>query len=133
MQQTFHLEIITPTKVLDKGQVEYLRAPSTDGLFGIMKGHTKGIIALDIGELKIICGGKKSFLATSGGYVEISNNKVQILAETIEHSDEIDTDRAKESEGRALERIEDKKMSNTRTRLALDRAKNRIRVSLRKK
>ena len=44
MAATFHLEIITPTKILDKGQVEYLRAPSTDGLFGVLHGHTKSMI-----------------------------------------------------------------------------------------
>ena len=71
----FNLEIVTPTQILESENVSYARCPGVDGLFGIMKGHVKGIIALDIGELKIICEGRNSFLATSGGYVEITNNK----------------------------------------------------------
>ena len=77
---------------MNRLKILYLRVPSIDGLVGIKAKHTHAIIALDIGELKIICEGRNSFLATSGGYVEITNNKVQILAETIEHSDEIDAD-----------------------------------------
>lgn len=131
MAATFHLEIITPTKVLDKGQVEYLRAPSTDGLFGVLPGHTKSMIALDIGELKITSEGEDYYLSTSGGYAEITGDKVQILAETVEQSDEIDTDRAKESADRAEQRMKDKQLDSVRSRLALERAKNRLRVSMR--
>lgn len=131
MAATFHLEIITPTKVLNKGQVEYLRAPSTDGLFGVLPGHTKSMIALDIGELKITSEGKDHFLSTSGGYAEITGDTVQILAETVEQSDEIDTDRARDSADRAEQRMKDKKSDSVRSRLALERAKNRLRVSMR--
>lgn len=131
MAATFHLEIITPTKVLNKGQIEYLRAPSTDGLFGVLPGHTKSMIALDIGELKITSEGKDHFLSTSGGYAEITGDTVQILAETVEQSDEIDTDRARDSADRAEQRMKDKKSDSVRSRLALERAKNRLRVSMR--
>ncbi|SVE47058.1 uncharacterized protein METZ01_LOCUS499912, partial [marine metagenome] len=83
--------------VLDKGQVEYLRAPSTNGLFGVLPGHTKSMIALDIGELKITNESEDCYLSTSGGYAEITGDKVQILVETVEQSNEIDANRAKES------------------------------------
>ncbi len=131
MAKTFNLEIVTPTKVLDEGQVEYLRAPSTDGLFGVMKGHTKSMIALDIGEIKITKNGTDHFLSTSGGYAEITGDSVQILAETVEKSEEIDADRAKESAERAEKRMKDTQMDRIRSRLALERAKNRLRVSKR--
>ena len=131
MAATFHLEIITPTKVLDKGQVEYLRAPSTYGLFGVLPGHTKSMIALDIGELKITNESEDCYLSTSGGYAEITGDKVQILVETVEQSNEIDANRAKESADRAEQRMKDNQMDSVRSRLALERAKNRLQVSRR--
>ena len=44
MSKTFQLDIITPTNVISEGQVEYLRAPSNEGLFGIMGGHSRLLV-----------------------------------------------------------------------------------------
>ena len=71
MAKTFHLEIITPTQVFDEGQVSYLRAPSTNGLFGVMAGHVPAMIALAVGEIKINKNSLVKYMATSGGYAEI--------------------------------------------------------------
>ena len=49
----FSVEIVTPIKVFNEDTVKYLRCPGIDGSFGVMKKHRNGIIALDIGELKI--------------------------------------------------------------------------------
>ena len=53
MSKTFQLDIVTPAHVISEGQVEYLRAPSTEGLFGIMGGHAVATILMDIGEIKV--------------------------------------------------------------------------------
>ena len=50
---TFSLELVTPTKVLDEGQVEHIRCPGLDGYFGVMANHRDAIIALGIGEVKV--------------------------------------------------------------------------------
>ncbi len=48
---TFALEIVTPTKTVDQGEVTYIRCPGADGLFGVMAGHTPGLFALSAGEI----------------------------------------------------------------------------------
>ena len=103
---TFQFEIVTPTRTVDKGQVNYVRCPGMDGSFGVMANHLEGIIALSIGEIKVTIDGKEEYLATSGGYTEITDEKMQLLVESVEGSDEIDTERAKRSLERAQVRKE---------------------------
>ncbi|MEC9456653.1 MAG: ATP synthase F1 subunit epsilon [Candidatus Neomarinimicrobiota bacterium] len=130
---TFQFEIVTPTRTLDKGQVNYVRCPGMDGSFGVMANHLEGIIALSIGEIKVTIDGKEEYLATSGGYTEITDEKMQLLVESVEGSDEIDTDRAKRSLERAQVRKEKHSLEIERARveLSLYRALNRLRVARR--
>ena len=130
---TFQFEIVTPTRTLDKGQVNYVRCPGMDGSFGVMANHLEGIIALSIGEIKVTIDGKEEYLATSGGYTEITDEKMQLLVESVEESDEIDTDRAKRSLERAQVRKEKHSLEidGVRVELSLYRALNRLRVARR--
>ena len=130
---TFQFEIVTPTRTLDKGQVNYVRCPGLDGSFGVMANHLEGIIALSIGEIKVTIDGKEEYLATSGGYTEITDEKMQLLVESVEGSDEIDTDRAKLSLERAQVRKEkhSSEIDGTRVEVSLYRALNRLRVARR--
>ena len=130
---TFQFEIVTPTRTLDKGQVNYVRCPGMDGSFGVMANHLEGIIALSIGEIKVTIDGKEEYLATSGGYTEITDEKMQLLVESVEGSDEIDMDRAKRSLERAQVRKEKHSLEidGARVELSLYRALNRLRVARR--
>ena len=130
---TFQFEIITPIRILDKGQVNYVRCPGIDGSFGVMANHLEGIIALSIGEIKVTIDGKEEYLATSGGYTEITDEKMQLLVESVEESDEIDTDRAKRSLERAQVRKEkhSPEIDGARVEVSLYRALNRLRVARR--
>ena len=130
---TFQFEIVTPTCILDKGQVNYVRCPGMDGSFGVMANHLEGIIALSIGEIKVTIDGKEEYLATSGGYTEITDEKMQLLVESVEGSDEIDTDRAKRSLERAQVRKEKHSLEidGARVEVSLYRALNRLRVARR--
>jgi F-type H+-transporting ATPase subunit epsilon len=127
----FQLEIVTPTKLLDEGQVEYVRCPGLDGSFGVMASHREAIIALGVGEIKVTQNGKDHFLATSGGFAEITREKVELLLETYERTEEIDTSRAENALQRAEERIKARGMETIRSKAALERAVNRLRVSKR--
>ena len=127
----FQLEIVTPTKLLDEGQVEYVRCPGLDGSFGVMASHREAIIALGVGEIKVTQNGKDHFLATSGGFAEITREKVELLLETYERTEEIDTSRAENALQRAEKRIKAKGMDTIRNKAALERAVNRLRVSKR--
>ena len=136
MAGTFQLEIITPTRVFDEGQVNYLRAPSTDGLFGVLSGHVDSMIALDVGEIKIERSGITKFMATSGGYAEIKDDQVQLLVETAEQAEDIDIQRAQAAYERAKESIAAKQqqLEDEHQDLdALERALNRMRIAKRSK
>jgi len=128
----FTLEIVTPTRILEAGEVSYVRCPGTDGSFGVMSGHREAVIGLDVGEIKVTQGGKDSFYATSGGFAEITKEKVQLLVETVEKADEIDFSRAEASLTRAKGRVSGTDGSDSkRAEAALFKAVNRLRVSKR--
>lgn len=133
MVKTFHLDIVTPTKELDLGEVTYLRAPGLDGLFGVMARHTNSVFAIDIGGVKVIKDGEELFFATTHGYAEVTGNQVQLLVETIERFDEIDVARAVAAKKRAKERLlnKDVKIDRARAEVALNRAINRLQISSR--
>ena len=129
----FPLEIVTPIKLVDEGEVDYVRCPGLDGSFGVMANHQNAIIALGIGEIKVTQNKKDYYLATSGGFAEITKDKVQLLVETVERSGEIDSNRAEESLSRAKMRKEDNKgeLDQSRMDISILRAMNRLKVSQR--
>ena len=127
---TFSIEIVTPTRVITEENVSYLRCPGIDGSFGVMAGHTDGIIALSVGEVKVEIDNKEKWIATSGGFADISSEKVLLLLETAEQSFEIDVERAKTAMKRAKDRIDDKgKIDVFRAEAALIRAINRLKIA----
>ena len=128
---TFQLEIVTPTKTLDQGGVSYVRCPGTKGLFGVMGGHTEALFALAVGEIKVTKDGNTSYLSTSGGYAEVTREKVQLLLETVEEAQGIDAPRAQEACDRAKARLSKKEGDEVRARESLFRAVNRLKVSSR--
>ena len=129
MDKYFTLEIVTPIKTLNFEEVQYLRAPSMEGLFGIMYGHISSIINLDIGEVKVLSKNKENYFSISGGFAEVSKTKVSLLVESIESKDEIDKNRSNEALERAKVRLKDKSMNQTRTIFSLKKAINRLKVS----
>ena len=128
---TFQLEIVTPTKTLDQSGVSYVRCPGTKGLFGGMGGHTEALFALAVGEIKVTKDGNTSYLSTSGGYAEVTREKVSLLLETVEEAREIDASRAQEASDRAKARLSKKEGDEVRARESLFRAVNRLKVSSR--
>jgi len=129
MSKTFQLDIITPAKVISVGQVEYLRAPGTKGLFGVQARHAPATIAMGIGEIKVTQDGKDLFYATNGGFADINIEGVLLLVETVEDANTIDTDRASESSDRAKSFLKDASNDIARAQASLNRAKNRLKVA----
>lgn len=128
----FELEIVTPRKIAFSGQVESFSAPGVLGGFQVLHSHAPLLSNLRVGEVKVLdVEGKETRYATSGGFVEVRNNKVVMLAETAERSDEIDVERAKAAAERAKQRLAGNKgaVDADRARLALQRALNRLKVS----
>jgi len=89
------LEIITPEKVLVKEQVDMVEAKGAYGEFGILPGHTQFLTAIEVGEIRYMKGGTTNYLATSGGYAEVIDDRVTILLDDAELAEEIDVEKAK--------------------------------------
>jgi F-type H+-transporting ATPase subunit epsilon len=130
--KTFHVEIITPKRVVFKGEVTSFTAPGFEGGFQVLHSHAPLLASVKIGKVKISVAGENEFhYAISGGFVEVRENNVVLLAETAERTDEIDVERVKAARDRALKRLAEK-YPNTdieRAKLALFRALNRLTVA----
>ncbi len=127
------LEIVTPSKIAYDGNVKSINIPGTKGNFQVLFNHAPLISSFEVGFIKIDDeSGTSTNFATSGGTVEVVNNKVIVLAESFESKEEIDIQRAEEAKSRAQKRI--KKESNeenidiARAEFALKRAINRIKL-----
>lgn len=131
-EKSFHLEIVTPKKVILSTIVSSFTAPGVMGGFQVLKSHAPLLSAISIGEVKVIDeGGTETRFATSGGFVEVRENKVVMLAETAERADEIDVKRAEAARDRAKKRLEEKRIEIDleRVKISLNRATNRLKVA----
>ena len=130
--KTFELEIVTPINTLYFSDIKYLRAPSVEGLFGVLPGHISSIIALKIGEVKILREKDILRFSTSGGFVDIKKDKVILVLETTEKKQDINIQRAKDSLERSTKRLAEKTIDIERARESINRAKNRISIANKK-
>ena len=131
-EKTFHLEIITPEKVLISEDIDSLEAPGVEGEFQILADHTPFLTDLAIGSVIYSKSGQKTFVSISGGFCEVMPQKSVILAHNAELSHEIDSSRAEEARDRAqkhLESKDDTSIDMDRARMALFRSLNRLRVA----
>jgi len=124
-----NLEIITPEKPIFKDRIEAVTIPGTLGSFQILNDHAPLISSFDVGVIKVKKDSTETFYTTSGGTIEVNENKVLVLADSIEKVSEIDQDRAEQAKQRAEERLRKKHEENideARARVALNRALNRL-------
>ena len=122
------LEIVTPDRLVLSEPVEYVGAPGYEGEFGILPGHIPFLSALQVGNLYYKVNGKTFFVFVAGGFAEVSDNKVTILAEVAEMATEIDVERARKARERAEQRMAkpQENIDNARVQAALARAMARV-------
>ena len=99
------LEIITAEREVYADDVDMLAAPGLEGQLGILPHHAPLMTMLQPGELMIRKDGEESYLAVTGGFLEVMGNKVTILADACEHSGEIDEERAQAAVEKAREEL----------------------------
>ena len=99
------LEIVTAERVVYSEDIDVLVAPGIDGELGILPSHAPLLTMLKPGEIRVVKDGEESYMAVSGGFLEILGNKATILADTAEEADEIDLDRAEAALQRAQESV----------------------------
>jgi F-type H+-transporting ATPase subunit epsilon len=78
-----NLEILTPDKKIFEGEVRSVTVPGTMGSFEILNNHAPIISTLDDGKLTVRTGGKEEVFMVKGGVVEVLNNNVMVLAESV--------------------------------------------------
>jgi F-type H+-transporting ATPase subunit epsilon len=100
-----HLEIITAERLVYSDEVDMVIAPGFDGQLGILPMHAPLMTMLKPGELTVRKDGENMYVAVSGGFMEVLGNKVSVLADACERSDEIDEQRAEQAVQRAQERL----------------------------
>src|SRR5258708_514362 len=104
-RNTLHVEVVTAERELYNGEADIVSAPGSEGRMGILPQHAPLLAFLAPGALRITLRGEEEALFVSGGFLEVSNNGVTVLADTAEHADDIDQARAEAARRRAQERL----------------------------
>jgi F-type H+-transporting ATPase subunit epsilon len=99
--ERLYLEIATPERLMVDQEVDMVEAPGTAGEFGILPGHVAFLTTLDHGEVRFMSEGRTRFVAISGGFAEVVDNKVTLLLDTAEFGEEIDLVRAQRAREKA--------------------------------
>ena len=123
------LEIITAERQVFSDEVDMVVAPGIDGQLGILPRHAPLMTMLKPGALTVRKAGEEDmYVAVSGGFMEVLGNRVSILADACERSDEIDEERAQQAVQRAQERLANRSedMELERVMASLRRAQVRV-------
>lgn len=130
-----HVEIVTGERViLTEDDVDMVVAPGSDGTLGILPRHAPLVSTLDAGELRIKKGGREESIIVFGGFIEVTPDKVIVLADTAERAEEIDLARAEESRRSAETAFANREstMELEQASAALRRANLRLRLGQRR-
>ena len=126
----FYLKVISNNRIFYEGFCTCLIIPSVDGEKAIMAHHEEVIVAVDNGEMRMQKeeGGEWSYAVLGKGFCMVANNRVTVLADTVERPEEVDANRAKEALERAQERLRQKQSIQEyhMTQAAMARALTRL-------
>lgn len=134
MADRITLEVATPMRLVVGETVDEVIIPGIEGYFGVLPGHAPFLTTLGIGELTYRQGRDERHLAVSGGFAEVRNDKVIVLADTAERPEDIDRSRAEQARERAEHRLTGRtqeEIDYTRATAALARALTRLQVAAR--
>ena len=126
------LEVVTPERTVLTTEAESVMVPGVDGYIGFMSHHAPLVAGLSVGIVQFGPEhGEKRRLAITGGFVEVADNRVTILADTAELDEEIDVGRAQAARERAERRLRERAATTdlVRAEAALQRALNRLRAA----
>ena len=129
----FKLEVITPDRmVLSETDTTSVVLPGSLGYLGVLANHAPLMTELTIGELDFHrADGSTDIMAVSGGFIEVFDNVVTVLAENAELAGEINVERAEKAADRARQRMDEHEpsMDFDRAAIALKKALNRLGVA----
>lgn len=136
-----HLTVVTAERtVLDRTDVTRVIVPTTEGQITLLPSHAPLMASLAIGELVAVTPAGQEPMAVHGGFVQIVNDTVTILADAAEHADDIDEARVEAARQRAQRRMAGERISSEegqvdilRARLSMERALVRLKVRRRRR
>jgi F-type H+-transporting ATPase subunit epsilon len=136
MGQQIRLEVVTPSGAKVNEDVDIVNAPGYGGDFGVLANHAPFLSTIKIGTLTYENGKKRESLMISGGFCEVSNNKITFLVESAEVGSEIDVERAMRAKERAEKRLaqaaqQTDNFNRRRAEISLQRALARLKVAKR--
>lgn len=134
MGQQIRLEVVTPNGAKVDEDVDIVNAPGFGGDFGVLANHAPFLSTIKVGTLTYENGNNRESLMVSGGFCEVSNNKITFLVESAEKGSEIDVERAMRAKERAEKRLaqaaqQAEKLNRRRAEIALQRAIARLKVA----
>jgi F-type H+-transporting ATPase subunit epsilon len=131
------VDIVTAERRVLTDEVDMVIAPATEGTVGILPRHAPLLTALKPGPMVLKRDGVEEVLAVSGGFLQVANDRVLILADTAERADELDEQRAMEARSHAEQALEEAKrgggLQAEAARLALQRSLVRLNVAQRRR
>ncbi|MBF0327933.1 MAG: F0F1 ATP synthase subunit epsilon [Nitrospirae bacterium] len=129
MEGRIKLDIVTPHGLVLSEDVDEITAPGSEGEFGVLAGHESFITSLSIGVLTCKAGSKTEYVFINSGYIEVTAERVIVLADSAERSEDIDAERAAAAKQRAEERLKHAdNVDFARATAALERATTRIQL-----
>ncbi|HEX9715667.1 MAG TPA: F0F1 ATP synthase subunit epsilon [Desulfurivibrionaceae bacterium] len=138
MAEKLKLEVVTPKGAVVSQEVDIVTAPGYGGEFGVLANHAPFLSTIKTGVLTYKTGAQEETLMVSGGFCEVSNNKLTFLVESAERGTDIDVERAMRAKERAEKRLAEaqaqkEKFDRTRAEAALQRALSRLKVAERRR
>jgi len=131
-EKKFRLEIVTPTRIVFRGEACSIIVPGVVSSLGVLAGHMPFLTVLDVGEVMVREEPDRvRYLAIDGGFLEVLPDRVMILADEAEWAEEIDVERADAERRRALKILEEGGTEEEieMAKRMLKRAQNRIKVA----
>lgn len=126
-------KIVTPERTVFEAEVDQATLPVTDGEVTILPGHRAYLASLKAGEIIVKQGDKSISLATAGGFLELSQDNLVVLADRAERASEIDLDRAEKAKQLAeelkLQKVGADESDYARVAAAIEKESARIRVA----
>jgi F-type H+-transporting ATPase subunit epsilon len=134
MGQQIRLEVVTPSGAKVNEDVDIVNAPGYGGDFGVLANHAPFLSTIKIGTLTYENGNNRESLMISGGFCEVSDNKITFLVESAEVGSEIDVERAMRAKERAEKRLaqaaqQTDNFNRRRAEISLQRAVARLKVA----
>ena len=129
------LDIVTAERLVYSDEADQVNAPGSIGEIGILPRHAALLTTLTPGELRVRKGAEEINLAIGGGFLEVRDNRVLVLADTAERADEIDIQRARAAEERARQLLAERRDTAdlVQAEAALRRSLVRLKVARRRR